>query len=152
MVRYPAKARKMYHLSELFSKGVEYIESSDPPYDRWFILSALHGLLDPDKEIEPYELSLKSMSVQERKEWSEKIIDKLDAMRISRAFPIRRIDFFCGLAYREYLVPRLKEKNIEIRCPLEGLTLGQMLKFYDTNLALRKDPILIKRFGIKEPK
>jgi hypothetical protein len=149
-MNHPAKARKMYSPSDLFSKGVAYIESSD--YDRWYILSALHGLLDPDKEIEPYELSMRSLSVTERKEWTEGVLDKLDAMRISGAIPIDRIDFLCGMAYREYLVPRLGERDIDVRCPLEGLTLGQQLKFYDTQIALRKDPVLMKRFGIEEPK
>lgn len=58
----PAPARDLYQ-SPLFQKASAYCERT---YDRWFILSAKYGLLDPKFVIEPYDLSLKSMTREER--------------------------------------------------------------------------------------
>ena len=41
----PAPPRDLYEPSTLFQKAREYCENT---YDEWYILSAKHGLLDPD--------------------------------------------------------------------------------------------------------
>jgi hypothetical protein len=45
--------------------------------DRWFILSAQHGLLDPAEVLEPYDLTLSSLPVAERRRWSTNVVAAL---------------------------------------------------------------------------
>jgi hypothetical protein len=50
----PAPARDLY-ASQLFRKASAYAEAI---CDRWYILSAKHGLVHPDTVIEPYDMRL----------------------------------------------------------------------------------------------
>lgn len=50
----PAPARELY-VSQLFKKASVYAEAT---CDRWFVLSAKHGLVHPDTVIEPYDMRL----------------------------------------------------------------------------------------------
>jgi cytoplasmic iron level regulating protein YaaA (DUF328/UPF0246 family) len=64
----PAPAADLY-VSSLFKKARIYAERRG----RWFILSALHGLVDPTEEIAPYDVTLKKMPAQKRREWGQKV-------------------------------------------------------------------------------
>jgi hypothetical protein len=59
-----AQAKDLY-TSPLFRRARRYAEQAA---DRWFILSAKHGLLDPLKVIAPYEQTLAPMA--DRKQWA----------------------------------------------------------------------------------
>lgn len=50
----PAPARELY-VSQLFKKTSAYAEAT---CDRWYILSAKHGLVHPDAVVEPYDMRL----------------------------------------------------------------------------------------------
>lgn len=64
--------------------------------DDVFIISALHGLLDPFKEIAPYDLSINKLLISERDDWSNKIVrDIVDAYPLTRV----RLVFYAGSAY-----------------------------------------------------
>ncbi len=79
-----AKAKYLY-ISPLFKLSWEYVTKQNP--DKIFILSGLHYLLDIDKEIEPYDVTLSNISKAKRKpgqiilsskeklEWGKKIIE-----------------------------------------------------------------------------
>ena len=54
----PAPAKDLY-TSPLFKAARAYCERT---YDRWFILSALHGLVEPETVIEPYDVTLARMT------------------------------------------------------------------------------------------
>ena len=49
---------------------------------RWFILSALHGLLDPSAVIAPYDVTLKKMPAAKRKEWGQKVREQMEAAEL----------------------------------------------------------------------
>jgi cytoplasmic iron level regulating protein YaaA (DUF328/UPF0246 family) len=53
----------MYSASDLFKKAYDYCTKK---YSAVAILSAKYGLLLPHDEIEPYDLTLKAMSSEER--------------------------------------------------------------------------------------
>jgi hypothetical protein len=53
-LRRPAPARDLY-VSQLFRKASAYAEQT---CDRWYILSAKHGLIHPDQVLEPYDAKL----------------------------------------------------------------------------------------------
>ncbi len=57
---YPSPAKDLY-LSDWFKKAFRYASQNA---DEWFILSAKYFLVLPDQVIEPYDLTLKSMSVE----------------------------------------------------------------------------------------
>lgn len=119
---YSCRAQEMYLLSTLFSKAVNYIKQQN--YDRWFILSAKYGLLNPNVLIEPYDLTLNNMKSEEIKKWSQKVFNQLIIYNIDE------IDFYSGDKYRKYLIPMLEKINIKCNIPLKGLGIGQQLQFY----------------------
>src|SRR4051812_14248834 len=99
-------AIKMYQKSSLFSKAIKYIEQQN--YDNWFVLSAKYGLLSQQDVIEPYDITINTMKVSERKEWSKLVAKQLENLQMD----ITQIDFYVGSKYREYLIPTLEEKGI----------------------------------------
>jgi len=71
--RTPQQAATLYS-SPLFHKMKCYAESVS---DLWFILSAEHGLLRPTDIVAPYERTLKSMSLPERRQWAARVYSDL---------------------------------------------------------------------------
>lgn len=123
----PCKAYEMYSPSNLFRKAYQYATKN---YDMVVILSAEYGLLLPDDEIEPYDLTLKTMTKQQCKDWANKVFKqmkkRLDLDKIGSAY------FHTGKKYREHLIPRLELAGKECIIPLEGLSFGQQLAWYIT--------------------
>src|SRR4051812_38638013 len=71
----PAQAKDLY-ISPLFRGRRRYVERN---CDRWFILSAKHGLLEPDSTIEPYDLRLSDCGAVDRRRWSRGALEALEA-------------------------------------------------------------------------
>ncbi|MCK9544833.1 MAG: hypothetical protein M0R03_22700 [Novosphingobium sp.] len=125
----PSPAKKIY-ISPLFKKAVSYIKKRG--YDNWFILSAKYGLLDKNKIIEPYELTLSSFSKDELKHWSDKVGDDIKKYRLND------LHFYCGSNYHnDFLLNFLKSNNIKYELPLLGLSLGQRLAFFNNENRVR---------------
>lgn len=114
-----APARELY-TSAWFTKVRALVEAQNA---NWFILSALHGLVAPDQEIAPYEKTLKTMGVAERRAWAEKVLEQLEPHLKGR----RRVVFFAGEPYREFLVAPLQARGIAVEVPMEGLSIGRQL-------------------------
>ena len=96
-------------------------------FDFWFILSAKHGLLPPDKIIEPYNLTLKNMSSEEKKLWADKVYESLKPyIDVNTS-----ITFLAGKEYQQHLLERIKQIGCEIQTPLEGLILGKRMQWLD---------------------
>ena len=117
----PSKTRadKLY-TSALFQLSLQYARQLRP--DATFILSAKHGLLRLDDQVEPYNMSLNEMSAAQRKAWASRVVDQLKA-----SCDLRR-DLFIILAgdrYRRYLLPHLTHYEI----PLRGLRIGEQLQY-----------------------
>jgi hypothetical protein len=96
--------------------------------DGIFILSAKHGLLPPEEEIEPYDLTLNRMSAVDRRTWAERVLRKLAEVGDLEE---DRFTFLAGSRYREHLLPRIRHGHI----PMEGLPIGKQLKFLKEALA-----------------
>jgi len=119
-----SRAKDLY-TSGLFIKARRYVERC---YDRWYILSAKYGLVDPETIIEPYDETLKDKSVQERLTWSERASEQIHA-----AFPDPSnlvLFFHAGERYREFLIPRLEDKRYHCEVPLKGLGIGEQKAWY----------------------
>lgn len=119
----PSPAADLYK-SALFEKTKIYAQNHA---DRWFILSAKHGLLDPTTVIEPYDKTLKTSSRRERAEWSSKVLDQL-MRHLTRG---DRVILLAGKDYREFLDESLKSRGFNVQIPLEGVSLGRQLQTLD---------------------
>jgi hypothetical protein len=117
----PAPARDLY-TSDLFRKEREYAERAGVP---WFILSAKHGLVSPDQELEPYELHLAKTSAAYRDSWGARVLEQLE----SAASPLygRVIEVHAGAAYADAIRDRLSRAGAQVSEPLRGLQLGPRL-------------------------
>lgn len=119
-----SRAKDLY-TSALFRKARRYAEAN---YDRWLILSAKYGLLDPKAMVDPYDETLKSFS--ERKIWSERVFEQLRTL-----FPDPKRQIFmvhAGKTYREFLMCLLRREKYQFQTPLEGLGLGKQLEWYQS--------------------
>ena len=116
---HPAQAKDLY-CSPLFKYSLAYAKQLNP--DKLFILSALHGLIPLEKEIEPYNSTLKAMNSQERKDWAAQILCTLQ-----KEIDLRtdEVVFLAGNTYRQHLLPHITHYTI----PLQGLGIGRQLKF-----------------------
>lgn len=117
----PCAARDLY-VSNLFRKARWYAEASGCP---WFILSAEHGLVAPGRVIAPYERTLNTMRVAERRAWAEGV-----AAQLAEAVPdVSRVVFLAGERYREFLAQHLIGQGVAVSIPMEGLRIGEQLSW-----------------------
>jgi cytoplasmic iron level regulating protein YaaA (DUF328/UPF0246 family) len=93
--------------------------------DRWFILSARHGLLHPDDRVEPYEQTLHRLSAAERCAWSTEVTNALLQTLTAPA----HIVVLAGAVYRKHLLPPLQHAGFSVSVPMEGLRLGEQLRW-----------------------
>lgn len=94
---------------------------------KWFILSALHGLVEPYRIIAPYEMTLNKTGVADRQRWATRVIEAMD-----RQMPdCRQLVVFAGQRYREFLMDYLRQRVPRVAIPLEGLAIGRQLKWFN---------------------
>jgi hypothetical protein len=113
------KAEDLY-ISDLFRSSLLYAKRRLHP-DHIFILSAKHGLLPLDKEVEPYDLTLKKMNAAKVKEWA-----RTTAKQLSEHADLQGDHFIilAGERYRRYLLPYIPNHDI----PMEKLRIGEQLQ------------------------
>jgi hypothetical protein len=114
-----AKVRDIY-VSPLFRLNLAYAESLKP--DAIYVLSAKHGLLPLDDQIEPYELTLNTMGTGQIRAWASGVVSQLAAVADLKH---DLFVFLAGDKYRKFLVPHLAHFEV----PMDGLTIGRQLQF-----------------------
>ena len=114
-----APARELY-TSAWFRMARDIVEASGA---QWFILSSFYGLVRPDAEIAPYDYTLNTVGVAERRAWATKVLNKLVPEIAGR----RRIVMFAGYRYREFLIEPLLRQGIEVDVPMAHLRRGEQL-------------------------
>lgn len=83
----------------------------------WYILSAKHGFLDPEKKIETYDSTMTGMNAAERIEWSNRVFGS-----IRREFDLRGkvVEIHAGKSYAESgLEKRLRAAGAVVHWPLK---------------------------------
>ena len=116
-----APARDL-HTSALFRKMRRYAESHA---QSWYILSARYGLLRPEQEVQPYELTLKALTPTEQRLWGAHVLQALQEVLPRRATVV----MLAGVHYRQHLEPALRELGFNIEVPMKGLRLGEQLRW-----------------------
>jgi hypothetical protein len=92
------------------------------------ILSARDGLLDPEEEIETYDVALARLSVAERAEWGRRVVAALER----RLGPLDGwiFEVHAGAAYRHGIEGLLAERGARVVAPLAHLSIGQQFVWY----------------------
>lgn len=122
-----ALARDLYDESRYFRRMREWAESRG---NSWFILSAKHGLVDPDESLEPYdEYGLSSEQAwQIATELSDRGIDV--------------VDITAGREYTDPLIPALEFQTIDAVNHFAGEPIGRREKLLRQATAERRHDTL----------
>lgn len=105
-----AAAAKDLYVGDLFKKARAYAEQLG---GSWLILSAKHGLINPERVIEPYDECLADKTSAQRDKWTEMVRKQW----WNGAH--RPVIVLAGAAYREWL------EGIEHEAPMAGMGIGQ---------------------------
>lgn len=125
-VNRPAPARDLY-ASPLWWRRRRYAESTGMP---WVILSAEHGMVEPDTVLEPYDRYLGNEPASYRRTWSQRTADQV--LGKLRNLGLEAVEVHAGAAYlNNGLEARLRRAGVEVFKPLEGLSFGEQLAWYD---------------------
>jgi hypothetical protein len=106
----PAAARDLYDESRYFRVMRSWAHARDVP---WFILSAKHGLLDPDDHIAPYD----SVGLSEQQ--ATEIATEL------RRRGVREAHICAGSKYTDPLIPELEQQGIDVVDNFAGMKIGK---------------------------
>lgn len=115
----PSLAKDLY-LSDWFLKARRYVEATGCP---WFILSAKYGLVHPDQQLAPYEQTLNTMGIADRRAWARHVQVQMDEHLPN----VGRVVVLAGQRYREFLMDYFQRRGITVEIPLEGLRIGEQL-------------------------
>lgn len=118
---HPAPARELY-TSAWFQKARDIVEASGV---RWFVLSSRYGLVAPTVEIAPYDYTMNSLGVNQRRAWAAGVLKMLLPLLTNE----KRVVMFAGDRYREFLVEPLERRGIEVEVPMAHLRRGEQLSW-----------------------
>jgi DGQHR domain-containing protein len=119
-----APAAELY-CSPLFRMASRYCSLT---CDAWFVLSARHGLLEPGRLVEPYDVALSDMPSRQRRQWAERVVGQLRQRGLLA--PGHRFLLHAGADYAEPLAGLIDAEQ-----PLRGLGIGRRLAWYGRRLA-----------------
>lgn len=121
-----APARELYMPSALFRGRRAYVERT---CDRWFVLSAKYGLVEPETVVAPYDQMLTKASEPERREWSRGVLVALESALGDLSGVV--FEGHAGAAYLDHgVVAGLLARGATVERPTDGLTFGRQLAFY----------------------
>lgn len=107
-----APAKDLY-ISPRFQEARKFAETFS---DRWFVISAKHGLLSPDSVISPYDLDLDSLSESRQQAWAASVIEGLSKRDLSES----NITVLAAGNYASLLRNQLKSCGIAAAFPFLG--------------------------------
>lgn len=117
--QHPASARDLY-VSQLFRKASAYAAAT---CDRWYILSAKHGLVHPDTVPEPYDVRLgtKNPGVPSVRAWAAEVRGQLEAELTG----LENVTLI-ALADSQYRAA-LQDAPWPVEVPMQGMGIGRQL-------------------------
>lgn len=114
----PCAARDLY-VSPWFQKARAYAEQ----FDKWFILSAAHGVITPETIIQPYDITLNTTNKTYRQKWQKRVQFQLRSHVTRGDYVI----ILAGERYRDGLAEHLQRRGIRTSVPMLGLGIGRQL-------------------------
>lgn len=128
-LKHKAPAQELYSASPLFRGTLTYGKSLNP--DKMYILSAEHYLVPLDRELAPYDKTLKTMSAEEKEKWGEIVAKQMQKVGLNL-----NKDKFIFLTGTEYMKPLLKYIPKEnVNTPMEGLRLGERMRWLKNQIS-----------------
>ncbi len=123
------RAARALYLGSLFRRSLAYAERIA---DEVFILSALHGLVELDHDLAPYDFSIEELRQREREQWAHQV-----AVRLSAAYgrAALRVIGLAGHSYLHPLAGPLTDRGWALDRPLQGLGVGARLAWLGRALA-----------------
>lgn len=127
-----AAPAKYLYTGPLFQAARAWVEVT---YSEWWILSARHGLVHPERVLEPYDATLNTLPEAERRQWAWDTFGQIVMERTAGHFPDSAGDLLlapiivvlAGNHYRRYLIPDLRAAGYQVHVPLAGLGIGQQI-------------------------
>jgi basic membrane lipoprotein Med (substrate-binding protein (PBP1-ABC) superfamily) len=112
----------------MFKKTLEYGKSLQP--DKMFILSAKHHLVPLNKELDPYDKTLKEMPKDEKEKWGEETIKQMKSHGLD--LNKDKFIFLTGSEYSKPFKEYIPKENLET--PMEGRRLVERLKWLNNQI------------------
>lgn len=124
-----ASAAKDLYTSSAFANRRRIAEKEG---DRWFILSGLYGLVDPDQGVDPYEKDLSSAGRIEREAWSKRVTKQVTD-HLGTDLSDVKFEVLAGAAYCSHgLIDGLVALGAQVDWPVRGMRQGQQGAYYRT--------------------
>lgn len=120
-----ARAAKDLYRGALFARRRQHAEATGQP---WLIFSALHGIVDPDQVIEPYDLRITDLGRSEREVLADRVGQAL-AQRFG-ALSGMTFEVHAGEEYVQVIKAALAPFGALLARPLRGLGIGEQLAWY----------------------
>lgn len=117
-----APARDLY-TGTLFRRAVCWAEGTR---HKWYVVSALHGLVQPDRELDPYDFTLKQLRTRERERWAHLVVAAELTKYVSRG---SHAILLMPKLYRRYIETELIKASITFENPVEHLAIGQQIRW-----------------------
>jgi len=117
-----APARDLY-TGTLFKRAVSWAERKGY---RWYVVSALHGLVQPNRELDPYDFTLKQLRTRERESWAHMVVAAGLTKYVSRG---SHAILIIPQLYRRYIEAELVKASITFENPVEHLAIGQQIRW-----------------------
>lgn len=116
------------YTGSLFRKRRAYAEKFG---QRWFVLSARHGLVPPNVIIKPYDLTLSQLCQLDRMAWAvgvvQSLLSEMTGDFVSDSFSI---ELHAGEDYSEPLRQLLPAVGIQYDWPVRGMSQGDQMRWY----------------------
>jgi hypothetical protein len=128
-----APAASLYR-GDLFQKSLTWAQRED--YTEVAILSARHGVVPLHQVVEPYDDSLTTATMLQRRRWAAHVLATLQEHWLAEAC---EVTFMAGRRYTEPLVALLMAAapRTQVRRPLAGLGIGQQKAWLAHRLRLQ---------------
>lgn len=132
-----APARELY-TSNLFKLSARYAQEA---FDGWYVVSALHGLVEPERVVAPYDFSLAEMRVPERESWAARVASLLCRRERGAHFTLlagghyRYLSGYLRWTMVDGYIGPLRGAVAGVDEPLEGLGIGLRMAALKYDLA-----------------
>lgn len=130
-----SEARDLY-TGSLFRARRDYAEASG---DTWYVVSARYGLVHPDTDLEPYDVTIGQLCEPERAAWALQTVSRiLDDLPDEAKLGAITLELHAGAAYAEPLIAVARAVGLRASRPVRGLGIGEQLGLYAREARTRR--------------